>query len=252
MNRKLTPYETNLLIKYGFDPVKIAAKIDRNIPIEYVTKIGEFFENEFYLTKNTLIPRVETEFLIEIGLKFVCDSKLRSVKFCDVGTGSGAIGLSFAIELQKRNISYQGILSDISDGALKVAKKNLEEYCKIYGTKLPIRTVKSDLFRFYPKEKFDIIFANLPYIPTARIPNLPISVREFEPISALDGGNDGLEQIRKLLNSADKYLEKKGIIIMEVDDIHNKKTASEFSDNWFIEVKIDYNGRNRFWLARKK
>src|SRR5689334_11426194 len=131
MKRKLIPYEINLLIKYGFDPSSIVQKIDKDIPIEYVIKIGNFYENEFYLTSSTLIPRVETEFLIELGLKYVIDEQKKAITFCDVGTGSGAIGITFALELMKRNINFKGILSDMSDGAIKVATKNLNEYSNI-------------------------------------------------------------------------------------------------------------------------
>src|SRR5690606_18981440 len=104
--------------------------------------------------------------------------------------------------------------------------------------------------RTYPPEKFDVIFANLPYIPTDRIHKLPVSVRGYEPLSALDGGVDGLEFIRKLLNSAKKYLNKGGVIILEVDDTHTIRHTKEFEKEWNIEVKNDYNGKNRFWIAR--
>jgi len=247
--RKLTPYEINLLTKYGLDPHQIAKEVDKDIPIEYVIKIGSFYENEFYLTQNTLIPRVETEFLIELGLKYVIDHKINNLRFADVGTGSGAIGITFALELHKRNIHYKGILSDISDGALKVAEKNLKEYEKIVEDKLPIIILKANLLKLYPVEKLDIIFANLPYIPTSRISQLPTSVRAYEPLTALDGGEDGLEYIRQLLEQAHKLLKPEGIILLEVDDTHNKNAAKEFQNDWNIDIKNDFNGRNRFWVA---
>lgn len=252
MRRKLNPYETNLLIKYGLDPVKVSESIDSHIPIEYVIRVGNFYENEFYLTQNTLIPRIETEFLIELGLKYVIDSQKSIVTFADVGTGSGAIGITFALELFKRNMNFKGILSDNSDGALKVAKKNLEEYNKILNTKMNIRIIKAHLMKLYPVDKFDIVFANLPYIPSARIPKLPLSVRNYEPMSALEGGEDGLIFIRELLSHAQKCLSKDGLLMLEVDDTHTPKVAKEFKDDWEVDIKNDYDGKNRFWICKVK
>ena len=250
--RKLNPYETNLLIKYGLDPVEASKTIDDYIPIEYIVRVGMFYENEFYVTSNTLIPRVETEFLIELGLKYVIDSKKSVVTFADVGTGSGAIGIAFALELFKRKMNFKAILSDNSDGALKVAEKNLKEYNKILDTKLNIRIIKAHLMKLYPIDKFDIVFANLPYIPSKRIPKLPQSVRNYEPITALDGGDDGLLHIRELLSHANKCLAKDGLLMLEVDDSHTLIATREFKDDWDIEIKNDFNGKNRFWICKAK
>lgn len=252
MRRKLNPYETNLLIKYGLDPVEIAQTIDNYIPIEYVVRVGMFYENEFYVTQNTLIPRVETEFLIELGLKHVIDTQKSVVTFADVGTGSGAIGITFALELAKRHTNFKAILSDNSDSALKVAEKNLKEYNKILDSKLNIRIIKAHLMKLYPVDKFDIVFANLPYIPSARIPKLPQSVRSYEPITALDGGEDGLLYIRELLGHAHKCLSKDGLLMLEVDDSHTLIASREFSKEWDIDIKNDYNGKNRFWICKAK
>jgi len=257
--RKFTPVEINHLIKFGFDPFEVAKTASDNIPVEYITGKAEFYGNVFNVNQNVLIPRVESEKLLDIALEFVKNNlKNPIISFADIGTGSGCIGISFASELKRRGILFEGYLSDIYDDAIKVTKQNVDnilspkhQNCftnKVGNSQLKI--IKSNLFENYPKNKnFDIIFANLPYIPTSRIKNLDKSVKDFEPILALDGGIDGLEYIRRLLNVASTKLKEKGIVILEVDDTHDESKVKEFQSEWDTKVKRDLNGKVRYWLC---
>ena len=141
-------------------------------------------------------------------------------------------------------------MSDFSEDALKIAETNYKIHKEhLFNNKVLV--FKSNLLASYSKtEKLDIIFANLPYIPTNRINKLAKSVRDYEPISALEGGEDGLKLIRELLNSAGQYLSENGIVLLEVDDTH--KNTSEFDNNWQIEVKNDFNGKIRYWVCKPK
>ncbi len=238
MGRQFSTYEYNQLLKYNLDPHNY---LDTNAPIEYITGFAEFKGKSFAVNKHTLIPRVETEELVNIAVK---STSSNDISFVDIGTGSGAIGISFALELKNLNKRFSGVLSDISAYALKVAKTNLNNL--LFESN--IQLVKSDLFVNIPKQKFDVIFANLPYIPSARIASLEDSVKNFEPITALDGGSDGLEIIRKFLSQAIDYVKLDGKIFMEVDDTHT--AATEFENSWAIEILNDSNKKNRFWICR--
>lgn len=267
MARKFTPYEYAHLVKHGFNGTELKELIDDDIPVEYITNRVDFRGREFLVNQNVLIPRVETEQIIDIG---ICEIKERIasqqlVTFYDIGTGSGIIGISFAIELLKKNIAFHGYLSDLSKQAVKVAIRNAknllssnirvvqsDDELKIttdFDKFNYIKIFESNLFGQYLAPKADIIFANLPYVPSKRIDTLDNSVKNFEPLVALDGGEDGLETIRKLINSSKKYLRKSGVIILEVDDTHNN--VSEFKKEWNIRVVKDFQDKNRFWILKQ-
>jgi release factor glutamine methyltransferase len=256
--RKFTPYETNQLIKHGFDPLALSSTIDPNIPVEYITGHVEFYKYTFNVSKATLIPRVESVDILEHAIYYAKSNNLTKITFADIGTGSGALGISLAKALESNNLIYDGYLSDISEEALSIARLNLEEIvmntkanCFTYKREAnALKITKSDLLQDYPKNKeFNIILANLPYIPSNRISKLDTSVKDFEPKLALDGGTDGLDYIKKLLYQAPKYLAQKGIVILEVDDTHDEKVAELFSE-WDIEVKNDHFDKNRFWICK--
>jgi release factor glutamine methyltransferase len=262
--RKFTAREINHLVKHGFDP---HAEYPAEIPIEYITNKVEFFEFDFFVDSNVLIPRPETEQIVQLALKFASDRK--KVTFCDIGTGSGAIGLTFASELQKRKFQFSGILSDSSQNALQITAQNakslnlnkivetsIDQFVQNSESNSQLFFLKSDLFKKYPKRiVFDLILANLPYIPSPRMKNLQKSVKDFEPKKALDGGKDGLDLIRKLLKQAPKFLKNEGIIILEVDDTHTKEVfGSQIPNyaNWNLQALQDENGKQRFWKLTKK
>lgn len=258
----LPPHQINLILRVGLDPFD--PKFETEEPIEYVLGKSDFREHLFNVNKNVLIPRIETEEIIDIGLKYLEVNQLlvkgSTVTFADVATGSGAIGISCAWELQKLGIGFNGYLSDISKDALEVAKSNVENIFDkgLDGSSLTI--LESDLMNSFPKDlKFQIIFANLPYIPSSRIKDLQKSVKEYEPSLALDGGEDGLSYILRLINEAREWLDTNGVLVLEVDDSHDMSivNSSEFKSKLGIkngvEAKItvleDMFGKNRFWIV---
>lgn len=256
--RKLNAYEKNLCLKFGIDPFEAEKEISENQPIEYFLNKAIFRENTFYVDENVLIPRPETEELIDFALKDF--EKFEHIDFFDVGTGSGCIGISFAIELSLRNISFDGYLSDVSENAVEITKKNLKnliesnsQNCftfKAQSGKLKI--IQSDLLFDYPKnKKSDIIFANLPYIPNNRKQELSQSVKDFEPHLALFGGENGLDLINKLLEQAKTYLKPTGKIYLEVDDTHLDLSLldNKIQNHYSIKILNDENEKTRYWIC---
>ncbi len=197
------------------------------IPDEYVTGTAKFCGRDFIVSPDVLIPRVETEEMIDI----VCHSGLDPESIADVGCGSGCIGITLASKFPDATV----YLSDISDKALAIAKKNSTNQI----------ILKSDLLKNYPNILFHVIVANLPYIPTKRIPRLLAAVRKYEPNLALDGGPKGVTIINRLLSQLPKYLKPTGIAILEIDDTHTLKSFN-IPKNFKAEIKKDQFGRNRF------
>ena len=194
-----------------------------DIPQEYKTGFAKFYGRSFFVNKNVLIPRVETEEIIDIIRQ--CHSELVSGStICDLGCGSGCIGITLALELNC-NVT----LIDISDKALEVAKINAKRL------NANVKIVKHDLL---DGEDYDLVVANLPYIPHARINKLDPSVKDFEPHLALDGGKKGLDIIYRLL---DNYPAK--IIILEIDDTHKLKDFKKYGK---VKIIKDRFNRNRF------
>ncbi|BCX13966.1 MAG: hypothetical protein KatS3mg085_498 [Candidatus Dojkabacteria bacterium] len=239
--RKWTVWEINFLLEFGFDPFELAQSVDENIPVEYIVGKAKFYDYVFNVSTDTLIPRVETEEIIPNTIGYTTRRNLKKLNFIDIGCGCGNIGIALALELQKLNIEFSGTLIDMSPKALKVAKNNLKKF----NLKLDLK--RQDLKKLKIKSDVDIVIANLPYIPTSRISTLPPSVKNFEPITALDGGDDGLELvkilIRKIINHGNI-----SFAMLEVDDSHDK-IPDEFMDNF--KTLRDANGKVRFWLMEK-
>lgn len=259
--RILTPYEKNQLRKHKVREEKLIAT---ESPVEYVTGIAEFCGSEFFVTPDVLIPRIETEELVDLVVKFA--SKLwkkteainktakhtskKTFQIVDVGTGSGAIAISVAQKLQALGVMFQITAIDISKNALEIANKNLlKNQTKI----LPIKFIQSDLLsHLNHNNKIDLIIANLPYIPSEIIENLDNSVKDFEPHLALDGGSDGLDLVRKLLKQALTIISDNGRILLELDITHTKDKMNEFSNDWQIEIfKSEFDGVNFASLTKK-
>lgn len=185
-------------------------KIVRGIPLQYITNKQEFMNLEFYVDENVLIPQPDTEILVESVLEICNNIKENTkIKILDLCTGSGAIAIALNCELNKRNIHTEIIASDISDNALKVAKKNNVKN----NTK--VKFIHSDLFENIKDNDFDIIVSNPPYIKKDVIQTLAKQVRN-EPIIALDGGNDGLDFYKKIIEQARKYIKNEGYLCLEI------------------------------------
>lgn len=185
-----------------FSAIKILKK---GIPIEHITHQKEFMKLNFFVDKNVLIPRQDTEILVEEVIKIT--QKTNAKKILDLCTGSGAIAVSLAKYLPQSEITA----IDISNGALKIAKKNAVSN----NVENQITFISSDMFTNLNEEKFDIIVSNPPYIKTNVIENLDIQVKN-EPHIALDGGRDGLDFYKKIINESYQYLKYNGFLCLEI------------------------------------
>ena len=188
--------------KQYFEGIKILKK---GIPIEHITHQKEFMKLNFFVDKNVLIPRQDTEILVEEVIKIA--KRINAKKILDLCTGSGAIAVSLAKYLPQTEITA----IDISNDALKIAKKNAVSN----NVENQITFISSDMFTNLNEEKFDIIVSNPPYIKTNVIKELDIQVKH-EPYIALDGGEDGLDFYKKIINESYQYLKCNGYLCLEI------------------------------------
>ena len=249
-------YEKNQLIAAGYG----LNNLDRFgwQPVEYITGWANFYSRRFAVNEHVLIPRVESEHLVKLALDQIKtlqknNSETQRVVVADVGTGSGAIGLSVFLESQRTTLAtnIKLILSDISRDSLLVAADNCQQLVgKNYQSN--IKLINSDLLQAYSQQQIDIIIANLPYIPSAFLSELPQSVTNFEPQLALDGGPDGLRLIRRLISQALSYLKDDGLLLLEVDERSevNRKSLALPEDYSFI-IMPDQFKRQRFLLVAR-
>lgn len=175
-------------------------------PFQYITGRQEFYGLDFTLTPDVLIPRPETEIIVENALEIL--KTRENSQFCEVGIGSGCISVSILHE--DKNASAIGL--DVSEKALAVAKKNAE----IHRVSERLALKNSDVFAALSDEKFDLIVSNPPYISRRDIENLQAEVRDFEPRHALTDGADGLSIIEKIVMDAPKFLKSHGFLLMEI------------------------------------
>lgn len=243
--RKWLPYEINQLIKYGFPVEELTLYGEK--PVEYITGKADFAGLTLAVTPDVLIPRIETEELVDLAFAF-CRGK-SNLCIADVATGSGCIGIALAKKLEKEGLNFQLVFTDISEAALEISQKNAT---RLLSQPTNLSFVISDLLDNlggYPK--FDLIVGNLPYIPSERLRVLPRSVVDFEPLIALDGDRDGLKFIKKLLNQAENFLKHVGELILEIDGTHVINDFGEFG-NYEKEIIKDSLGKNRFLVARRQ
>ena len=192
-------------------------------PIAYILNKKEFWNYIFYVNKYTLIPRPETELMVESVLKIY---KSKRFKILDIGTGSGCILLSILAECKKAS----GTGLDISKNALKVAKKN----AKLLDLSLRSKFVNKSISDYFPG-KFDLIVSNPPYIKSPEMFKLPPDVKNFEPNIALNGGNDGLDVIKKVIYKSRSILKLNGILAIEIGNKQYKKVSQILKKNNFRE-----------------
>jgi release factor glutamine methyltransferase len=178
-------------------------------PLQYLTGEQEFYGLAFKVTPAVLIPRPETEILVEKAIQLIRRHAAPDIRFADVGTGSGCIAVSVAHQIS----DSIGWALDISADALKIAQQN----AKRHGVDHRIRFVQSDLFECFPKKPcFDFIFCNPPYVALGECDSLPTEVKNHEPHKALFGGASGLEVYRRLIPEASDRLAAEGYFLLEV------------------------------------
>ena len=192
-----------------------------NEPIAYIMGEKEFWSKKFYVNKGTLIPRPETELLVDKILKLYQGKK---ISILDIGTGSGCIIISILSSLKNSN----GIGIDISKNAILTAKKNALKHKLTKRVKFLNKTL-NNIFG----KKFDLIVSNPPYIGSKDIKNLSEDIKRHEPRIALDGGNDGLDLIKKVIYKSKYILKTKGMLALEIGNEQFIKVSKILIDNNF-------------------
>ena len=211
-------------------------------PIQYIIGKQEFMELEFNVNKSVLIPQPDTEILVEKVIEII-KRENKEISVLDLCTGSGAIGIS----IKKLTDNTTVTASDISLRALRVARDNAEKL------EVDVNFIESDLFENI-NSKFDIIVSNPPYIKSEIIEKLPEEVKK-EPIIALDGGVDGLEFYKNIINNCENYLNEKGFLCLEIgydqkEDLEKLIEATGKFEN--VEILRDFGGNYRVIICNLK
>ena len=190
-------------------------------PIAYILKKKEFWSKDFYVNKNTLIPRPETELMVE---KIVNIYEGKKIYILDIGTGTGCILLSILSELK----NSRGVGVDISKKAIQIASKNSKKHKLTHKAKFYTKSF-TEVYDY----KFDLIVSNPPYINKKDIKNLDDGIKKFEPKLALDGGNDGLDVIKKVIYKSISILKLNGMLALEIGNEQHKKVSKILSKSNF-------------------
>ena len=217
-------------------------ELEKGVPFPYVLGHWEFFGLDFDITPDVLIPRPETELLVEKAIAWLQKFPTKRT-IADIGTGSGAIAISIAVNIPNARI----LATDISSKALQVAQQNAIKH----GVNGTIEFMECDLLPDQSKivslqSSINLLCANLPYIPTQTLRNLTIYKKE--PTLALDGGEDGFDLFRKLLKAAPKWMSHNSLMLLEIEATLGKQTtelARELLPNANVQLHQDLTGRDR-------
>jgi len=218
------------LKKREIEKIKTMVKLrSKHYPVSYIVKKKEFFGLEFAISSDVLIPRPETELIVEKALEFLKTKKKKVISVLDVGTGSGNIIISIAKNIYPNSQKIIFFASDISEKALCIARKNSKKH------QTNINFIKSDLFTNI-QGKFDLIVANLPYVPEGGSENDEVG---FEPKKAIFSGNDGTATIFRFLQEAERHINKNGQILIEADP-RNINKIQKYALKKYSNAKISY------------
>lgn len=250
INLSKTKLISNALIELNENEInKIETLINRRLnfePIAYITNKKEFYGIDFYVNNSVLIPRVETEEIIDLIKDYLnkkIDKKNKKFSICDIGAGCGNI----AITLKKLFENADITAIEISEKAMQVIKKNCEN---ILQNKNLINIINADALSFTPKNKFDIIVSNPPYVALKDKDNLQRDLN-FEPENALYSGYDGMDFYRNFFNIIDRYLKYNGAFFFEVGFNQGKELINicESFNIKNVEIKKDLSGKDRFLIC---
>ena len=227
----------------------------QGVPLAYLLKEAEFFGHKFFVNENVLVPRPETEILVQEALRLISLPPLERrrtmamrlpLQVLDIGTGCGCIAI--ALTLERPDIRMTAL--DVSKEALKIARKNMD----FHELEKRIVLVESDLFTALGGKQFDIVVSNPPYIPEEDLADLPREVKK-EPVLALDGGHGGFRVMDKILDRAPDFLRPGGFLILEIGKGQAEILAgrlarmAHYEDVRFVK---DYNGINRVLIAKRR
>jgi release factor glutamine methyltransferase len=207
------------------------------MPLQYITGNTEFYGNKFFLNKDVLIPRQETERLVDISLE--CIEKINEPSVLEVGTGSGCISISLALKREDAQI----LSVDVSGNALKKAKENAD-----FHKTANVIFSKVDILKELPNGKYDILISNPPYISHDEMQNIMIDIKDFEPELALTDFNDGLNFYARLSDIGPLLIRKGGWLVLEVGiNDHPNKVMNLFKSKGYKDLTIlfDYNNNKR-------
>lgn len=237
LGKKLSEKEKNRLQEIIFE------RLEKKCPIQQLVGNAYFFGRKFYVTKDTLIPRPETEILIVEILKHI--KNIDTPKILDIGSGTGCIPITLALE--NKNLLADSV--DISEKAIEVAKKN----SNLHKVENRVNFFKSDLFENV-NDSYNLIVSNPPYIPIKDKNTLQTEVKDFDPALALFAYDEqGIEFYERIINSASKYIEKNGFICFEIGINQSTIVAKLLYNNNFknIEITKDLNNIDRVIIAQK-
>jgi release factor glutamine methyltransferase len=216
-------------------------------PLQYITKTQEFYGRPFLVTPEVLIPRPETELLIEVVLKRRSNARM----IADVGTGSGAIAITLALEL-----GASVIATDISEPALRIASQNVDRLAARHVGQalppvLPVRLAAADLLTCLADYSLDVVASNPPYVPIADRESMQREVRDWEPHVALFAGESGIDVYLRLIPEAWRVLKPGGLLALELG-IGQSEAVSALAENWQnIEIATDLAGIPRVLSCEK-
>ena len=244
-------HREQIVSKPDAEAIKAAIKERASgVPVAYITGTKEFFGRDFAVNKDVLIPKPDTELLVEVSLERLLERSYKSIgalKVCDMCCGSGCVGISIALEAAPF-FPVELTLSDVSLPALSVAKKNaaslIEKRAPSLSNPISVSFAQSDLFKdFSPSASFDLIASNPPYVPHEMALSLLEDGRS-EPLLALDGdgdedgSSDGLSLTRRLIQQASSRLKARGVLAVESGEYNIFQAADVFSDCAFQDVRV--------------
>jgi release factor glutamine methyltransferase len=213
-------------------------------PLQYITGVQDFYGREFRVTPDVLIPRPETELLVEAALEIIAG--VAAPLICDVGTGSGCIAITLLCE----RTDARGLAVDVSEAALVVANDNARRH----GVSQRITFKISDCFDSVDAPAFDVVVSNPPYVSANALAGLQREVRDHEPLVALSPGADGLAVIRRLLQEAPAFLKTNGYLMMEIGFDQSERVQELIDEKqWRLdEVRPDLQGIPRIVLLQRR
>jgi release factor glutamine methyltransferase len=216
-------------------------------PIAYLTGQKEFWSLDFQVNPEVLIPRPETELLVETALNFSWPGKGKKT-LVELGTGSGAVAVALVRSLPSAE-TWQCLATDISRGALETARKN----ALVHGVGKSIQWVQGDwLVPFSSRRRWiDLLVSNPPYVADKEMTQLPLTVKGYEPLLALRGGPDGLDSIRQIFNQAVNHLKIGGWLLLEIGETQGDRVRKLAEDHRFSSITLlrDHAGKNRILKA---